>query len=60
MKVDTKQKGTSEITDENIEGAPMLFVDVNFGAGKAQRIVVHEGDRSDLLAAKFAKAHSIK
>jgi len=37
---------------------PLLFVDVNLGMGRTERIVVHEGDRSDELAARFAASHS--
>ena len=37
---------------------PLLFVDVNLGVGKQERIVVCEGDRADDLAERFAKMHS--
>lgn len=33
---------------------PLLFVDVNLGGGRTERIVVFEGDRSEDLANKFA------
>jgi hypothetical protein len=36
---------------------PLLFVDVNLGLGKSDRIVVYEGDKSDMLAKKFALIH---
>jgi len=36
---------------------PLLFVDVNLGLGKSDRIVVYEGDKSDTLAKKFALIH---
>ena len=37
---------------------PLLFVDVNLGPEKTQRIVVYEGDTSEELAKKFAKEFS--
>ena len=36
----------------------MLFVDVNFGAGRSQRIVVYDGDTAEDLADRFATEHS--
>lgn len=33
---------------------PLLYVDVNLGPGKSERIVVFDGDTADLLAEKFA------
>jgi len=38
---------------------PLLFVDVNFGTGMAERIVVYDGDTSDGLANKFAIEHNL-
>lgn len=38
----------------NLEGVPLLFVDVNIGPGRTERIIVNEGDKSEDLAAKFA------
>ena len=38
---------------------PLLFVDVNLGAGKSERIVIFEGDKSEDLANKFAEIHGI-
>ena len=40
------------------ENQPLLFVDVNLGVGKQERIVVCEGDRADELAERFAAMHS--
>ncbi len=36
----------------------MLFVDVNLGVGKQERIVVCDGDKADELAERFSKMHS--
>ncbi len=38
---------------------PLLFVDVNLGPNKTERIVVYEGDKSEELATKFALSHGI-
>ena len=46
-----------EQTVEEPERVPLLFVDVNLGQGKTERIVVHEGDESAALAEKFAEEH---
>jgi hypothetical protein len=40
------------------ERVPLLFVDVNLGSGRTERITVFEGDRSEDLAARFAAEHS--
>ena len=42
-----------------LEKVPLLFVDVNLGPGKTERIIVFEGDHSSDLANKFAEQHSI-
>ena len=44
---------------ENGERAPLLFVDVNLGVNRSERIVVYEGDSSEELADKFSQLHSI-
>ena len=36
-----------------------MYVDVNFGPGKAQRIVVYENDTAEELAIKFATENSM-
>jgi hypothetical protein len=38
---------------------PLLYVDVNLGPGKSERIVVYEGDTADHLAEKFALSHGL-
>ncbi|CAD8105599.1 unnamed protein product [Paramecium primaurelia] len=41
------------------ERIPLLFVDVNLGPNKTERIVVYEGDQSCDLAARFAHEHNL-
>ncbi|CAD8112021.1 unnamed protein product [Paramecium sonneborni] len=41
------------------ERIPLLFVDVNLGPSKTERIVVYEGDQSCDLAARFANEHNL-
>ncbi|CAD8121688.1 unnamed protein product [Paramecium sonneborni] len=41
------------------ERIPLLFVDVNLGPNKTERIVVYEGDQSMDLAARFAQEHNL-
>lgn len=36
-----------------VERVPLLFVDVNLGRDKIERIIIYEGDTSDMLAANF-------
>ena len=43
---------------EEDENQPLLFVDVNLGVGKQERIVVCDGDQADELAERFARMHS--
>lgn len=38
---------------------PLLYVDVNLGPGKSERIVVFDGDTADSLADKFALTHGL-
>lgn len=37
------------------EKAPLLYVDVNLGPGKSERIVVCEGDTPEALAEQFGE-----
>lgn len=46
---------TADVLKERV---PLLFVDVNLGSNRTERITVYEGDRSDELAAQFAATHS--
>lgn len=41
------------------ESLPILYVDVNLGAGKTERISVYTGDTAADLAVKFSREHSI-
>ena len=45
--------------DEEGEGNPLLFVDVNLGPGRSERIVVYEGDTAEQLADEFTKNHGL-
>lgn len=36
---------------------PLLYVDVNLGANRTERIVVYEGDESEELAERFVQEH---
>jgi hypothetical protein len=54
------EQGEGEGEGDENERVPLLFVDVNLGAGRAERIVVYEGDKSDELAARFAEEHRKK
>ncbi|CAD8185245.1 unnamed protein product [Paramecium octaurelia] len=47
---------TGSQQDERI---PLLFVDVNLGPSKTERIVVYDGDQSCDLAARFAHEHNL-
>lgn len=38
---------------------PLLYVDVNLGPGKSERIVVYDGDTAESLAEKFANSHGL-
>ena len=38
---------------------PLLYVDVNLGANRTERIVVFEGDESEELAERFVQEHGI-
>lgn len=48
----------SQLNHNDIERVPLLFVDVNLGPGKTERIVVYEGDQSADLAMRFSQEHS--
>lgn len=38
---------------------PLLYVDVNLGPGKSERIIVYDGDTSEILAERFSKSHGL-
>ncbi|CAI2384438.1 unnamed protein product [Moneuplotes crassus] len=42
-----------------LDDSPLLFVDVNLGPDKAERIVVFEGDTADDLAFRFSQRHDL-
>ena len=39
---------------------PLLFVDVNAGWGRIERVTIHQGDTPETLAEQFAKKHGKK
>jgi hypothetical protein len=45
--------------DPENDDNPLLFVDVNLGPDKAERIVVFEGDTAVDLASRFAERHNL-
>ena len=48
------------VDDEGEDGPnPLLFVDVNLGPGRAERIVVYEGDTAEQLAEEFTTKHGL-
>ena len=51
--------GYNEENEQENERVPLLFVDVNLGQGISERITVYEGDRSEVLAHRFAVEHGI-
>lgn len=55
-----ENEGSQPSEGEGGEGAPqpLLFVDVNLGPGRAERIVVYEGDTAEALAQEFTDKHS--
>lgn len=49
----------NEIGDRVDEPDPKLYVDVNVGKNKMERIVVYEGDTAESLANKFCETHKL-
>ena len=45
--------------DPDADDNPLLFVDVNLGPDKAERIVVFEGDTAEDLATRFSQRHNL-
>ena len=48
-----------EDEEEEDEDNPLLFVDVNLGPDRSERIVVYDGDTAEGLADDFAKKHNL-
>ncbi|KAL4433137.1 hypothetical protein ABPG74_010832 [Tetrahymena malaccensis] len=55
----TYQDRVNSTDGKSEEKVPLLFVDVNLGLGRIERIVVYEGDKSEDLANKFAQVHNL-
>ena len=45
--------------EESEEDNPLLFVDVNLGPDRSERIVVYDGDTAEGLADDFARKHNL-
>ena len=58
MARDAEANASEEGTQEE-EPIPLLFVDVNLGEGKMDRIVLYEGDQPETIAEEFAKEHDL-
>jgi hypothetical protein len=41
------------------EESPLLFVDVNLGPERTERIIVYDGDTAHQLAERFSKEHNL-
>lgn len=54
---DDNQQLMEDDGDEELN--PLLFVDVNLGPGRAERIVVYEGDTAEQLAEEFTAKHGL-
>ena len=52
-----QQPEDQEANGEGEDGNPLLFVDVNLGPGRAERIVVYDGDTAEALAEEFSQRH---
>ena len=56
-----EDEGESETEGEESESDdnPLLFVDVNLGPDRAERIVVYDGDTAEGLAEQFSQKHNL-
>ena len=54
-----KKRNSQQTEEKSAVGStsPLLFVDVNIGPDKSERIVVMEGDSAEGLALKFCEEH---
>jgi len=59
LEVQQDQDGERHEENEGEDGNPLLFVDVNLGPGRAERIVVYEGDTAERLADEFTERHNL-
>lgn len=50
-----EDEGEDGESDDN----PLLFVDVNLGPERSERIVVYDGDTAEGLAEEFSKKHAL-
>lgn len=54
-----KEDDDDQVAIDDPEGNPLLFVDVNLGPGRAERIVVYAGNTAEQLADEFTKKHGL-
>lgn len=45
--------------NSNEERIPLLFVDVNIGKDKQERITIYKGDNAEDLSREFAGCHNL-
>jgi hypothetical protein len=53
-----KELGSGGQDISGISSTPLLYVDVNLGKGKNERISVFPGDKAEELAERFVLKHS--
>lgn len=68
---ESEQSQISDETSEDVQehkehskklekiGSPLLFVDVNLGPTRTERIIVYDGDTAIQLAENFSKEHNL-
>lgn len=52
---DEEDEGEEDEDEDN----PLLFVDVNLGPERSERIVVYDGDTAEGLAEEFTRKHNL-
>lgn len=55
----TRSPETSSVEGRTDTKQPLLYVDVNLGPGKSERIVVYDGDTANALAEQFSQTHGL-
>jgi hypothetical protein len=51
--IDARESNTKKTSSET----PLLYIDINLGEDRSERIVVYEGDSARQLASKFCEEH---
>ena len=47
-------------SEDEEEQVPLLFVDVNLGSGRTDRIVLYDNDNPKEVALRFSKQHKLE